>query len=162
MRIRRAVARDAEPASLVLRRSISELCNRDHENDPAVLASWLANKTPEKFEEWSGAADQMCLVATGDDGAILGIGLLSKAGEIKLNYVSPDARFHGVSTALIRAMEAEARSLGISRITLNSTATAHRFYLARGFRDEGPPQMDRLKNGIYPMAKRLTDEPDRK
>jgi GNAT superfamily N-acetyltransferase len=108
------------------------------------------------------AADQLCLVATGDDGAILGIGLLSKAGEIKLNYVSPDARFHGVSMALIRAMEAEAKSLGISRITLNSTATAHRFYLARGYLDEGPPQMDRLKNGIYPMAKRLTDGPDRK
>lgn len=153
MKIRRAVADDAEPASLVLRRSITELCRLDHENDPALLTSWLANKTPEKFRDW--ARDELCFVAAGDDGAILGVGLLSKTGEIKLNYVSPEARFQGVSTALIGAMEVEARSLGIGRVTLNSTATAHRFYQARGYRDEGPPQTGRLKGSIYPMVKML-------
>lgn len=156
MKIRRAVAGDAVPASLVLRRSITELCTLDHENDPALLASWLANKTPEQFKGWAEAEDGLCLVATDDDGAILGVGLLSKTGEIKLNYVSPDARFKGVSTALIGAMEAEARSLGIDHVTLNSTATAHRFYQARGYRDEGPPQTGRLKDIIYPMAKMLS------
>ena len=66
-------------------------------------------------------------MAIAEDNAILGVGLLSKAGEIKLNYVSPDARFRGVSSALIEAMEAEAQGLGVTRITLNGTATAHRF-----------------------------------
>jgi hypothetical protein len=28
-------------------RSIAELCVLDHRNDPAILARWLANKTPE-------------------------------------------------------------------------------------------------------------------
>jgi len=153
MNIRRALASDAEPASLVLRRSIVELCMLDHDNDPALLVSWLANKTPEKFRDWTAAADQLCIVATGDDGAILGVGLLSKTGEIRLNYVLPDVRFQGVSTALIDAMEAEARSLGIGRVTLNSTGTAHCFYRARGYKDEGPPQAGRLKDNIYPMAK---------
>jgi len=54
MRIRQAIAGDAEPASLMLRRSITELCPLDHENDPALLASWLANKTQEKFRDWVG------------------------------------------------------------------------------------------------------------
>lgn len=155
MKIRRAVAGDAEPASLVLRRSITELCALDHEHDPALLAGWLANKTPEKFRAWAGSQDELCFVATGDEGAILGVGLLSTAGEIKLNYVSPDARFRGVSSALIDAMEMEARKLGLERVVLNSTATAHRFYQARGFKDEGPPQTGRLKDNIYPMAKIL-------
>lgn len=155
MNIRQALASDAEPASLVLRRSIAELCVLDHENDPALLASWLANKTPEKFRDWAAAADQLCIVATGGDGAILGVGLLSKTGEIRLNYVLPDARFQGVSTALIDAMETEARSLGFGRVMLNSTATAHRFYRARGYKDEGLPQSGRLKDNIYPMAKTL-------
>jgi len=162
VKIRRAVAGDAEPASLVLRRSITELCALDHENDPDLLASWLANKTPEKFTDWATAADQLCLVAAGDDGAILGVGLLSKTGEIKLNYVSPDARFQGISTALIGAMEAEAGNLGIGRVTLNSTATAHRFYQARGYKDEGPPQTSRLKDSIYPMTKTLSGSTTRK
>ena len=159
MRIRPATEADAEPAALVLRRSITELCIRDHGNDPALLASWLANKTPEKFREWVGKEDSLCLVAEADGGVILGVGLMSKAGEIRLNYVSPDARFQGVSTALIGALEAEAARLGVPRLSLNSTATAHPFYLARGFQDAGQPRTDRLKDNIYPMAKTLGPQP---
>jgi GNAT superfamily N-acetyltransferase len=153
VKIRKAIPGDAGPASLVLRRSIAELCVRDHENDPAILQSWLANKTPEKFREWTGAADDFCCVAEGDDGAILGVAYLARSGEIKLNYVSPDARFRGVSSALIAAIEAEAMRWGLVRITLKSTATAHRFYQERGYRDEGSPETDRLRDNIYPMAK---------
>lgn len=153
MRIRKATLYDAEAAALVLRRSITELCTRDHAHDPAVLASWLANKTAEKFRDWVQAEDSLCLVAAGDNGVILGVGLMSKAGEIRLNYVSPDARFKGVSTALIGALEVEAMKLRVPHLTLNSTATAHRFYLARGFVDAGEPQTGRLKDNIYPMVK---------
>ncbi|WP_119391351.1 GNAT family N-acetyltransferase [Taklimakanibacter lacteus] len=155
MIVRRAVADDAGPASHVLRRSISELCARDHGNDPELLKSWLANKTPEQFRNWVAAEDSPCFVAEGDDGAILDVGLVSKTGEIRLNYVSPDARFQGVSIALIDTMEQEARKLGLTRTTLNSTATAHRFYKARGYRDDGAPRAGRLKDNIYPMAKDL-------
>lgn len=155
MRIRAATADDAEPAALVLRRSITELCGRDHENDPALLASWLANKTAEKFRSWVEAEDALCLMAEGDEGTVLGVGLMSRSGEIRLNYVSPDARFRKVSGALISALEAEAARLGVERPTLNSTATAHRFYLARGFEDAGAPETGRLKDNVYPMVKIL-------
>lgn len=160
MRVRRAIEADAEQAALVLRRSIAELCQRDHGNDPALLASWLANKTPEKFREWVRAEDSLCLVAVSGDDAILGVALMSKAGEIRLNYVSPDARFQGVSTALIGALETAAAGLGVSRLSLNSTATAHAFYLARGFQDAGQPQTDRLKDNIYPMTRAIAPGED--
>jgi N-acetylglutamate synthase-like GNAT family acetyltransferase len=156
MRIRKATPGDAEAASLMLRRSIRELWVRDHENDPVTLASWLANKTPEKFREWAEAADDFCCVAAGDDGAILGVAYLAKSGEIRLNYVSPDARFQGVSGALIAAMEAQAMRWGLTRLFLKSTATAHRFYLERGYRDAGLPETDRLKDNIYPLVKPLS------
>lgn len=155
MKIRKAAPGDAGPASQVLRRSISELCVRDHENDPAILQSWLANKTPEKFREWAEAVDDFCCVAVGDDGAILGVAYLARSGEIRLNYVSPDARFRGVSGALVAAIEAEAMRWGLTRLFLKSTATAHRFYLERGFRDEGVPETGRLRDKVYPMAKPL-------
>ena len=161
MKIRRAVAEDADAASQVLRRSITELCIDDHGNDPDILKSWLANKTPEKFRDWVAARDSLCFVAVGDGGTLLGVGLVSKTGEIRLNYVSPDARFQGVSAALIEAMEQDIRKLGGRRITLNSTATAHRFYQARSYKNKGDPQSGRLKGDIYPMAKDLA-EPDRK
>lgn len=156
MRVRPAVEADAEQAALVLRRSITELCIHDHGHDPALLASWLANKTPEKFREWVRLEDSLCLVAVAGDETILGVALMSKAGEIRLNYVSPDARFAGVSTALIGALETAAVVLGVPRLSLNSTATAYPFYLARGFQDAGEPQTGRLKDNIYPMMKDIS------
>ncbi|MGE0005222.1 MAG: GNAT family N-acetyltransferase [Parvibaculaceae bacterium] len=156
MKVRKATMDDAEAATLVLRRSIIELCLQDHGNDRAVLQTWLANKTPERFREWARAADDLCLVAAAGDGAILGVAYLSKAGEIKLNYVSPDARLQGVSSVLIAAIETEAEKRGLTRLTLTSTATAHRFYLERGFRDRGPPEAGPFKGDTHPMEKALS------
>jgi hypothetical protein len=45
--VRDAVREDAPAACEVIRRSISELCEADHRNDPEILKRWLANKTPE-------------------------------------------------------------------------------------------------------------------
>jgi len=56
-----------------------------------------------------------------------------------MNYVAPTARFHGVSTALLAALETGAAERGNVRCSLLNTETAHRFYLSRGYRDEGPP-----------------------
>jgi hypothetical protein len=47
MEIRAAVPEDALAACEVMRRSISELCEADHRNDPVILGRWLANKAPE-------------------------------------------------------------------------------------------------------------------
>src|SRR3712207_7376537 len=55
---------------------------------------------------------------------ILGVAATTRAGEITLNYVSPKARFRGVSKALIEHLEAQARQPGLDRCTLNSTETA--------------------------------------
>ena len=44
--VRRADPRDAQAATDVLRRSITELCVLDHRGDADTLGKWLANKTP--------------------------------------------------------------------------------------------------------------------
>jgi GNAT superfamily N-acetyltransferase len=65
-----------------------------------------------------------------DDGnTIQTVGSVTDAGEITLNYVSPDARFGGVSATLLAALEHRARERGNARCTLKSTETARRFYL---------------------------------
>ena len=107
MEIRDAVAEDAEAACRVLRRSIVELCHADHQNYPAILKQWLENKTPEGFMSWIKQPDNSLLVAVEDD-RILAVGSVTDAGKITLNYVSPDARFRGVSRALLGALEARA------------------------------------------------------
>jgi GNAT superfamily N-acetyltransferase len=152
--IRDAVPADAAASCEVLRRSIVELCVADHRNDPAILARWLSNKTPEIVASWIGRPDSSLLVAI-EDSAILGVGAVTDQGEIMLNYVSPDARFRGVSRALIAALEARAVERGSTRCTLVSTDTALRFYRSAGYVRDGSAQHKFGTSGSYPMSKRL-------
>jgi GNAT superfamily N-acetyltransferase len=154
MKIRDAVSSDAAAACAVMRRSISELCVADHGNDAAILARWLGNKTPEIVASWIAQPDSSLLVAVEDD-TILGVGAVTDKGEITLNYVSPEARFRGVSRGLLNALEARAKERGNTRCNLFSTEVAHRFYQAAGYSDDGPPQRKFGTGSSYPMSKRL-------
>ena len=154
MEIRDARLADAPAACVVMRRSITELCIADHHNDPEILRRWLANKTPEIVGSWiTNPSNTMKLVV--DDVSILAVGSVTDAGEVQLNYVSPDARFRGVSRALMRALEDRAREMGATTCTLASTETAHRFYRAIGYVDDGAPDGKFGAAGGYPMSKPL-------
>src|SRR5580765_417064 len=107
MVIRDAEVEDAPAACHVLKRSITELCVSDHRNDPNILGRWLANKTPENVVSWITKQGNSVLVAA-ESGEILAVGSVTNAGKITLNYVSPDARFRGVSRAMLSALEARA------------------------------------------------------
>jgi GNAT superfamily N-acetyltransferase len=152
--IRNATLEDADQACNVLRRSISQLCLADHGNDPAILNAWLANKKPEIVAAWiSQQGNSLMLAVDGD--AILGVGSVTDAGEITLNYVAPEARFCGVSRALLYALEARALERGNTRCRLTSTETAHRFYQSAGYRDDGAPGGKFGTRFAYPMSKEI-------
>src|ERR1700722_3999876 len=131
MKVRDAVPEDASAACEVMRRSITELCGADHRDDPAILERWLGNKTPEIFRSWI-RPDNGLLVAV-EENNILAVGCATDAGEITLNYGSPDARLRGGPSALLKALEHRAMEQGNERCRLTSTETARRFYLARGY-----------------------------
>jgi GNAT superfamily N-acetyltransferase len=152
--IRDATREDAVAACRVLRESIAHLCVADHRNDPAILNAWLANKTPEIVAAWVVQKRSSLLLAVEGD-AVLGVGSVTDAGEIRLNYVAPVARFRGVSRALLKALEARAVERGSSRCTLTSTETAHRFYQSAGYRDDGAPTGKFGTSSGYPMSKEI-------
>jgi len=154
MQIRNAVIDDAPAACEVLRRSIVELCVADHKNDPAILGSWLANNTNAIFASWIARPDNSVLVAT-EGHAILAVGSVADAGEITMNYVSPDARFRGVSRALLQALERRASERGNARCTLQSTETARCFYRANGYVEVGDALGKFGTTSAYPMVKAL-------
>jgi GNAT superfamily N-acetyltransferase len=157
MEIRDARAEDAEAACDVLRRSITELCYADHQNDPAILKQWLRNKTPEQFTSWISRPGNSVLVAI-EDGIILAVGAVTDAGEIGLNYVAPDARFRSVSRTLLGALEARAMDRGNTKCRLTSTETARRFYRTNGYDDDGTP-VSAVESVLgYPMFKLLSKQ----
>ena len=154
MKIRDALKGDAAIAYAVLRASIVEPCTIDHGNDPAILGRWLAGKTPENVASW--IADPVASLLLAIEGeVVLAVGSVRDSGEITLNYVSPSARFRGASAALLKALEARAAERGNTTCHLVSTETAHRFYLARGYVDTGPPQRRFGTASSHPMSKRI-------
>jgi len=157
MRIRDAVPEDAAAACQVMRRSIAELCVADHRNDPAILQRWLGNKTPEIFKSWIRPGNSL-LVAV-EDNRIVAAGCITDAGEITLNYISPDVRFRGVSSAMLGALEGRAREQGVELCTLASTETARRFHLAGGYQEIGSPDHRFGTASGYPMSKSLLVTP---
>lgn len=140
MKIRIANVNDAERACNVLRRSIKELCVADHQDDAQTLQGWLANKTRENVRLWICTPGQRLVIAE-ENGEILGVGAGTATGEVTLNYVSPDARYRGVSKAILSALEAYFREQGNTRSTLISTRTAHLFYRKAGYEDAHDPQI---------------------
>lgn len=153
MEIRDATIEDAEVACEVTRRSITDLSVADHKNNATVLALWLSNKTRDNFAAWIAHQGNSVLVAV-EQGIIVGVGAPSDVGEITLNYVSPDARFRGVSRALLAALENRAMQQGNSRCKLTSTETAHRFYRDSGYIDDGSSASKFSALG-HPMSKLL-------
>jgi GNAT superfamily N-acetyltransferase len=137
-----------------MKRSIAELCVADHRNDPAILARWLGNKTVENFVDWVRQPDNSLMVAV-EDGELLAVGSVTDAGSIGLNYVSPDARFRGVSRALLRALEARAMVRKNRLCRLTSTETDRRFCLANGYIASGAPSGAFGTASGYPMSKTL-------
>jgi GNAT superfamily N-acetyltransferase len=152
--IRDATASDPEAATEVMRRSITELCAADHNNDPKILEGWLANKKPEIFRTWLQNASQSYLVAV-EGGNIICVGAVNDGGHIILNYVSPDARFRGVSRAMVAALEQHARERGNRACTLASTATARRFYISCGYVEVGAAERIFGTESGFPMRKTL-------
>jgi GNAT superfamily N-acetyltransferase len=152
MQIRAARIEDAEEAVIVVRRSIAELCTADHDGNTPIIEAWLGNKTIANMRLWIEAS--YVLVAV-EAGAICGVASMTPSGRITLNYVSPDARFRGVSKSLLAELEGRARDLALRSVDLESTETAHRLYLACGYVDRGAPRA-RLGSALaYPMTKAL-------
>jgi GNAT superfamily N-acetyltransferase len=160
MLIRRAGVGDAAGACDVMRRSIAELCKADHHDNPEIVGNWLANKTPENVKAWIEDEGNQFLVAVEGD-AVLAVGAVRNDGEITLNYVSPNARFKGVSRAMLAALEQIARQLGNPGCHLTSTETALRFYLAAGYEQTGSSQGKFGTASAYPMTRRFAAEDER-
>jgi len=151
--VRRAAAADIPAMSVALTRSITELCALDHGNDPAAIAAWTANKTPDGVRRILENPDVQMFVAE-HDGVVAAVGCVQGGNEIGLNYVHPGHRFRGVSRALLGAMEQAMRDAGVTEAKLKATQTAHAFYRANGWQDAGELTTGRWIDA-WPMHKVL-------
>lgn len=151
--IRRAGPADVPGMSVVLTASIIELCEADHGGDPQAIAAWTRNKSEEGVAGMLTNRHLQLFVAERAS-RVVAVGAVTTDGTVSLNYVAPDARFAGISSALLARLELALVELGHREGRLESTRTARAFYLARGWLPDGPQAEGRMVNG-YPMRKLL-------
>jgi GNAT superfamily N-acetyltransferase len=151
--IRRATPADVPAMSVVLTASITELCAADHGGEAGAIAAWTRNKTEAGVAAMLANPDLEIYVAE-REGAIVAVGAVTTEGKVGLNYVAPQARFSGISTALLARLELALVALGHREGRLESTSTARAFYESRGWQVDGPQASGRVVNG-YPMRKML-------
>lgn len=152
--VRPAEQRDADEAIDVVRKSISDLCVADHQNDQETLAAWLANKTAQSFFRWISNPENFCVIAESDN-HIVGVGVLQRGGEILLFYLAPGAQRRGIGRKIHDALEEKAARWQLESLHLDSTALARPFYEALGYRPVGPPIPRFGVLRCFPYAKKL-------
>ena len=99
---------------------------------------------------------ESCFLVAEEAGEIVGVAAMDDLGKVTLNYVSPDARFRGVSKALLLCLEDEARALGVEECILESTQTALRLYQGIGYQISDRKFVCSLTGWEFPvLTKRL-------
>ena len=153
-KVREAMPSDSAKACEVLRRSISEICSLDY-NDQSVIDEWLGNKTESNIKEWIQSVNSYSVVCTNDD-HIVGFGTITLEGEVLLLYLVPEALRKGNGKLMLEAMEERIISECIEEIYTVSSITAKPFYERNGYTKNGAPMLVGNIEGEFPLIKRVS------
>ena len=134
--IRRGTPGDAEAACALLRRSIEEGCAADHGGLPEILEPWLSNKTPQTVAAWLTSPTNYVVVAAEGE-ALAGLALLTQAGKLALCYVLPGQLRSGIGSALMHAVEVQARTWDIGKLFMHCPSSASPFFERLGYVNAG-------------------------
>ncbi|WP_137284746.1 GNAT family N-acetyltransferase [Halorussus salinisoli] len=112
-----------------------------------AVSEWYADETMTRI---IADDEQACLVATDDDGEIVGFchgATQNGEGDILRLYVHPDRWHEGIGTDLLEAMEERLTDMGAERMqamVLADNEMGNAFYEDHGFekRDEAETQLD--------------------
>ena len=74
---------------------------------------------------------------------------------ILLNYVLPRYAGKGVGTMLLKHIESKAFRIGMNELFADSTKSALKFYLSKGFSCNGEPICSNGKIISYPLVKKI-------
>ncbi|MDP8950877.1 MAG: GNAT family N-acetyltransferase [Actinomycetota bacterium] len=85
-------------------------------------------------EEWHARMNGRRTLVAEEGAEVVGFAELEGDGHLDMLYVRGDAVGRGVGRRLYRAVEREARSLGLERIFTEASVTARPFFESEGFR----------------------------
>jgi putative acetyltransferase len=134
--IRQATPSDAPAACALLRRSIEEGCAADHDQRAEILQPWLSNKTPQNVGSWFSSPSNYAVVALQGQ-ELAGLALLTQAGKLALCYVMPGQWRSGIGSAMMHAVEVQARAWDITKLHMHCPSSASAFFERLGYVNAG-------------------------
>jgi putative acetyltransferase len=151
--IRRWTERDTEALAEVFRRSVREVASRDYR--PAQIEAWAA--APGEVSAWNERMQKRVVFVAEHDRRPIGFIQYEPPDHIDMTYVHPEWQRRGVASALLAALETEARKRDIPLLNVEASITSRPFFQARGY-DVIMPQIVTARGQDflnYRMSKKL-------
>ena len=127
--IRRWTEADTEALANVFRLSVRETASRDYR--PAQIEAWAA--APGEVSAWNERMRTRVVFVAEHDTQPIGFIQYEPPDHIDMTYVHPEWQRRGVASALLAALEAEARKRNIPLLNVEASITSRPFFLARGY-----------------------------
>ena len=155
MRLRPAIPDDAEALAGVYERSVAALGLRDY--TPEQVAAWIGQGARAGRFRARLSDGRRCWVAVDEAGAVQAFIDLEADGHIDFLYAAPEAAGTGVAGRLLDVLEAAAVADGLTRLYVEASEAARRFFVKRGY--AGVARRDFEIGGVaihnYAMERRL-------
>lgn len=130
MTLRKAKPQEAEILWNIRNQAIRHGCKTSYDAD--VIARWTPDLMPERYRQM--VIEHPFYVVEDEKGEIAATGYLDLDTHcLEAIFTLPAASGKGMATRIIGALKQEARSRGITRLTLDATPNARSFYQRLGF-----------------------------
>lgn len=130
MTLRKAKPQEAETLWNIRNQAIRHGCKASYDAD--VIARWTPDLMPERYRQM--VIEYPFYVVEDEKGHVAATGYLDLDTHcVEAIFTLPTATGKGMATRIIEALKQEARSRGITRLTLDATPNALTFYQKLGF-----------------------------
>jgi putative acetyltransferase len=145
---------DTEELGEVFRKSVSEVASRDYR--AAQIEAWM--KAPGEIDTWTERMRNRTTFVAEAETRLVGFIQYEPPDHIDMTYVHPQTQRIGVASALVAAVEADARRRGVTALNVEASITSRPFFKARGFEIVMPQIVTARGQDFlnYRMSKRLT------
>lgn len=128
--IRPYLEADAEALAAVFERAIRTIGARDYSQNQ--IEAWIGREPRAELFRVRMADGRRCWVAD-HDGQVVAFVDLESDGHIDFLFADPSVAGQGVAARLLDELEAAARQAGLTRLYVEASEAARRFFLRRGY-----------------------------
>ena len=151
--IRRWTEADTEALAEIFRRSVREIASRDYR--PVQIEAWAA--APGDTPAWNERMQKRVVFVAEHDRRPIGFIQYEPPDHIDMTYVHPGWQRRGVASALLAALETEARERNVPLLNVEASINSRPFFEARGYEVITPQIVTARGQDFlnYRMSKRL-------